>query len=85
MPDSNPVVFIGVDVGTGSARAGVFDPRGNMLGSAKQDIEIYREPGDIGVRTRAVRNRTLRTNGMRTYAAFLSLAGRRSDRNPFGI
>lgn len=47
MPDSNPVVFIGVDVGTGSARAGVFDPRGNMLGSAKQDIEIYREPGDI--------------------------------------
>ena len=39
----------------------------------------------LGVRTRAVRNRTLRTNGMRTYAAFLSLAGRRSDRNPFGI
>lgn len=47
MPESAPVVFIGVDVGTGSARAGVFDPRGNMLGSAKQDIEIYREPGDI--------------------------------------
>ncbi len=41
--------------------------------------------GEAGVRTRAVRNRTLRTNGMRTYAAFLSLAGKRSDRNPFGI
>ena len=47
---------------------------------------FFREPhSHDGVRTRAVRNRTLRTNGMRTYAAFLSLAGRRSDRNPFGI
>jgi transposase len=40
---------------------------------------------DDGARTRAVRNRTLRSNGMRTYAASLSLAGRRSDRNPLGI
>ncbi|NRP90502.1 hypothetical protein GFPCMMHI_06429 [Ensifer adhaerens] len=39
----------------------------------------------FGGRTRAVRNRTLRANGMRTYAASLSLAGRRSDRNPLGI
>ncbi len=45
--ERTPLVFIGVDVGTGSARAGVFDARGNILASAKQDIEIHREPGDI--------------------------------------
>lgn len=39
----------------------------------------------VGVGTRAVRNRTLRANGMRTYATRRSTAGRRSDRNPFGI
>lgn len=36
---------IGVDVGTGSARAGVFTLDGRMLGTAKQDITLYRAPG----------------------------------------
>jgi D-ribulokinase len=36
---------IGVDVGTGSARAGVFDLTGRMLGTAKQDITLFRGPG----------------------------------------
>ncbi len=45
----------------------------------------YGEKNDFGVRTRAVRNRTLRANGMRTYAARRSPAGRRSGRNPLGI
>lgn len=35
--------FIGVDVGTGSARAGVFDEEGQCLGTGKRDIEIYRD------------------------------------------
>ncbi len=39
--------FIGIDVGTGSARAGVFDPRGRMLASAKREIATYRATGGI--------------------------------------
>lgn len=44
MPDR---CFIGVDVGTGSARAGVFDEAGALLGAAKQTIATWYEPGDI--------------------------------------
>jgi D-ribulokinase len=43
MPDH----FLGIDVGTGSARAGVFDKAGTMLASAKRDIAMFREAGHI--------------------------------------
>lgn len=39
--------FIGVDVGTGSARAGVFDAGGALLTSQKHDIQMWRAAGGI--------------------------------------
>jgi D-ribulokinase len=39
--------LIGIDVGTGSARAGVFDLSGKMLAVAKRDIALYRDAGGI--------------------------------------
>jgi len=44
---ANMNCFIGIDVGTGSARAGVFGSDGAMLGSAKREIAIFKGSGDI--------------------------------------
>jgi D-ribulokinase len=40
-------VFIGIDVGTGSARAGAFDRRGRLLGMARHPIRVWQEAGGI--------------------------------------
>ena len=39
--------FIGIDVGTGSARAGIFDDSGTMVSKAKREIALFREGPDI--------------------------------------
>jgi D-ribulokinase len=39
--------FIGVDVGTTSARAGIFDSKGALLSTARHPIALWRETGDV--------------------------------------
>src|SRR6516165_3451291 len=39
--------FIGVDVGTTSTRAGIFDGAGNLLATARRPIQVWHEAGDI--------------------------------------
>src|SRR6187402_1030074 len=43
----NARYVIGVDVGTGSARAGIFDLAGRMVASAKHDITLFHASGSI--------------------------------------
>src|SRR5882762_8083538 len=39
--------FIGIDVGTSSARAGVFDEKGTLLATARHPITVWHEAGNV--------------------------------------
>jgi D-ribulokinase len=39
--------FIGIDVGTSSARAGVFDEKGTLLATARHPITVWHETGGV--------------------------------------
>src|SRR5262249_50675710 len=40
-------LYLGVDVGTGSARAGLFDAHGHRLGMGSHPIQIFRPAEDF--------------------------------------
>ena len=47
MMDRKGRYTIGIDVGTGSARAGIFDLTGRMVASSSHEIELWRPETDF--------------------------------------
>lgn len=43
----SPTLFLGIDVGTGSARAGLFNAAGRMLDSAAHPIKLWNPAPDF--------------------------------------
>lgn len=39
--------FVGIDVGTSSARAGIFDEKGSLLATARHPITVWHEAGSV--------------------------------------
>jgi FGGY-family pentulose kinase len=71
-----PAYFLGVDVGTGSARAGVFDASGVMLGNHSEALSLFRPAEDFVEQSS---DDIWRACGVAVRGA-LSAAGLRADR-----
>jgi ribulose kinase len=51
---SSDSFYVGIDVGTGSARACIIDSKGDIVGLASQDIKTWNPQPDHYVRTNNV-------------------------------
>src|SRR5258708_18799396 len=45
--------FVGIDVGTSSARAGIFDENGTLLATARHPIRVWHEAGSVAEQSSA--------------------------------
>ena len=45
--------FVGIDVGTSSARAGIFDENGTLLATARHPITVWHETGSVAEQSSA--------------------------------
>src|SRR5712675_1586654 len=45
--------FVGIDVGTSSARAGIFDENGTLLATARHPITVWHEAGSVAEQSSA--------------------------------
>ena len=60
------VYYIGLDVGTGSARACLIDDKGDILGVATKDIKTWHEKADYYV-LKPMHPTDFRNNPQKTY------------------
>lgn len=72
--------YIGLDVGTGSARACLIDEKGDILSVATKDIKTWHEKADYYVRSLDGYRSDCRNNRRRTSGLLAAMLRNRSSR-----